>query len=1348
MAARSLPLGASAAARKSTSHLFPVPHDQLSLTAALSPEWLYEGADGGFRGPFPLAHLREWVQQNLLPPDLEVYHMSNTNSHPHRLEDLVWRGVLRDVRLAAASWRLRVELLEAVRDEFLNGVLDAAIADQLRMGGAGSMPSDGALESSQPLILGDSQPQPLEEPEPHVSEGADVEAVEGTLILPGMEGSAEGKELAEKKNVTEKRLKSKSKKASRTPAGTSLVDSPVLGGSSAKRGSQKGEGGVKRRTLRKATALHGTARVVTAELAPHDGEAGDGLNEKDDRCTGATAVLTAVAASAAALLSALASSASTSSTTAREGATHVGAENLRGELDRPSARSTLNNALVIGSRQDLSIVAAASSTGVPAGTVPAETAEGAAAKLLSHCGTFSVNNSSFRPPQATSQNVAEGAPADREWEGDREDGSKVDRINGVPRKYPADSNSILEAHDLIFSAVKEQKGGVETSVAEIEKQGRDAAESEAQDLTMKAVAIALPAIAAKRGHKRKKGISSSRSRTSNSACEPVTVVCENSVLKVLRVQNPARKNQSLVASPSVQDKGVSIPSETEGTSARTRGLDGKDKKPRSTDLVTEYEAPLTEVNHLLKRKKVHRSTMSGGGVPHVLALSVPECIRTSQAATAVRPPYLSHGASEEMCRSSAEPSLEIVHDVCLNAGNNSDVCGKSEPDKSTAEASSTLPHKAVTAEAEPQGDAQPPSKEGEHSANFAPASMPSSRWKSFASIWKGKGKGPGEGLGALHSGRNDVLQSLGSNGGVGLSHAAPCTASTNQSVKGAEGSAVESSSHVKCWWDGAQTKEELVGRLASKVLNRPDVWSAIEVLGTWPDKTPHVRLLSISGECASSLEEAWAIEQRIGSLVPQVEQEEVSGGLPSGQTFEAEPSTEKDATVAVRVSVGGAILWTVPEERQKIVAGLADKSGVESGKLDLEGGNVETGGPRGQREGDGEEDVRGAQLSMPFRRDLEYTNEEGPDAHDRPLNGYFSDEVQDFSINDLLKELARKEVPETRPEPSVKTLRALAKAARHQRLALMQIEDLGKASKLSSVPRVKGVGVEEELKRKESYQGQLGVLGQVGESLQGSTAKPLVRSNRAKVFKRSKKSQSCARVWSDGWAWREQVRTARQLAASDSLVKGSGGVESEFPTSVPANGALPAGGDVGDHVGLLLNGGQRQTLARTSRALHRQLAVATDGSDLLKFSLLKARKKQLKFERSRIHGWGLLAMETIEPEEFIIEYTGEVIRRTISDMRERRYEKMGLGSSYLFRIDDDLVVDATIRGGQARFINHCCEPNCYTKIIAAEGQKHVVIYSKRTIPPGEELTYDYKFPREDAKIPCFCGAERCRGYLN
>ncbi|KAJ0539084.1 putative [histone H3]-lysine(4) N-trimethyltransferase chromatin remodeling SET family [Helianthus annuus] len=138
----------------------------------------------------------------------------------------------------------------------------------------------------------------------------------------------------------------------------------------------------------------------------------------------------------------------------------------------------------------------------------------------------------------------------------------------------------------------------------------------------------------------------------------------------------------------------------------------------------------------------------------------------------------------------------------------------------------------------------------------------------------------------------------------------------------------------------------------------------------------------------------------------------------------------------------------------------------------------------------------------------------------------------------------------------------------------------------------------------------------------------------------------------------------------------------------------------------------------------------------------QARKKRLRFQRSKIHDWGLVALEPIEAEDFVIEYVGELIRSRISDIRERHYEKMGIGSSYLFRLDDGYVVDATKRGGIARFINHSCEPNCYTKVISVDGQKKIFIYAKRHIVSGEEITYNYKFPLEENKIPCNCGSRR------
>lgn len=82
----------------------------------------------------------------------------------------------------------------------------------------------------------------------------------------------------------------------------------------------------------------------------------------------------------------------------------------------------------------------------------------------------------------------------------------------------------------------------------------------------------------------------------------------------------------------------------------------------------------------------------------------------------------------------------------------------------------------------------------------------------------------------------------------------------------------------------------------------------------------------------------------------------------------------------------------------------------------------------------------------------------------------------------------------------------------------------------------------------------------------------------------------------------------------------------------------------------------------------------------VKFNQLQTRKKHLRFARSPIHDWGLYALERISRGEMVIEYVGEVIRAQVADKREKTYERQGIGSSYLFRIDEDLVVDATKKG--------------------------------------------------------------------
>ena len=141
-------------------------------------------------------------------------------------------------------------------------------------------------------------------------------------------------------------------------------------------------------------------------------------------------------------------------------------------------------------------------------------------------------------------------------------------------------------------------------------------------------------------------------------------------------------------------------------------------------------------------------------------------------------------------------------------------------------------------------------------------------------------------------------------------------------------------------------------------------------------------------------------------------------------------------------------------------------------------------------------------------------------------------------------------------------------------------------------------------------------------------------------------------------------------------------------------------------------------------------------------------KQNVVLARSKIQGLGLYASRDLEKHQMIIEYIGEVIRSSLTDIREKRYESQNRGI-YMFRLDDDRVLDATMCGGMARYINHSCDPNCVTETIEVNGDFHIIIFANKRIARGAELCYDYKFDFEDDnRIPCCCGAENCRKWMN
>jgi uncharacterized protein len=142
-------------------------------------------------------------------------------------------------------------------------------------------------------------------------------------------------------------------------------------------------------------------------------------------------------------------------------------------------------------------------------------------------------------------------------------------------------------------------------------------------------------------------------------------------------------------------------------------------------------------------------------------------------------------------------------------------------------------------------------------------------------------------------------------------------------------------------------------------------------------------------------------------------------------------------------------------------------------------------------------------------------------------------------------------------------------------------------------------------------------------------------------------------------------------------------------------------------------------------------------------------RRPFEIRTSPIQGKGAFATCTIPAGQRLIEYAGERLTPAQADDRypdvpgERHH-------TFLFAIDDDVVIDAAVGGNAARWINHSCDPNC--DAVIDDGR--IYIETIRAVHPGEELAYDYAYvleerhtPAAKRRFPCNCGAARCRGTL-
>lgn len=132
--------------------------------------------------------------------------------------------------------------------------------------------------------------------------------------------------------------------------------------------------------------------------------------------------------------------------------------------------------------------------------------------------------------------------------------------------------------------------------------------------------------------------------------------------------------------------------------------------------------------------------------------------------------------------------------------------------------------------------------------------------------------------------------------------------------------------------------------------------------------------------------------------------------------------------------------------------------------------------------------------------------------------------------------------------------------------------------------------------------------------------------------------------------------------------------------------------------------------------------------------------------RSSIHGKGVFANVAMAAGTRLMEYKGE----RITDQQSEELYSDNTTHTFLFMLEDTMVIDGGRNGNTARWINHSCEPNCE----ANEENGRLFIDTLRAISAGEEITIDYNLYLEERhtarlkrEYACGCGMARCRGTL-